>query len=253
MIKFFRKIRQNLLAEGKTGKYLKYAIGEIVLVVVGILIALSINNWNENRKEANFEIQILKSFKESLETDLSDIDANIHLHKRGLHAADSILGLLKSSASIQEDSLAMLFARVMLPTRFVHSTSAFESLKGKGVNIISNDNLQKKIVDVYDSQYSFFLLSEQDFVDQIMIGWRTIFPTRFVEAINYDLSSSNLEGSLMPLDFDALKEDQEFLYYIKTIRNWTVIFIEFHYNQLRTNIVDLQNLVNNEIELKETS
>ena len=86
-----------------------------------------------------------------------------------------------------------------------------------------------------------------------MIGWRTIFPTRFVEAINYDLSSSNLEGSLMPLDFDALKEDQEFLYYIKTIRNWTVIFIEFHYNQLRTNIVDLQNLVNNEIELKETS
>jgi len=50
MIKFFRKIRQNLLSEGKTGKYLKYAIGEIVLVVIGILIALSINNWNENRK-----------------------------------------------------------------------------------------------------------------------------------------------------------------------------------------------------------
>jgi len=50
MIKFFRKIRQNLLSEGKTGKYLKYAIGEIVLVVIGILIALQINNWNENRK-----------------------------------------------------------------------------------------------------------------------------------------------------------------------------------------------------------
>lgn len=49
MIKFFRKIRQNLLSEGKTGKYLKYAIGEIILVVIGILIALQINNWNENR------------------------------------------------------------------------------------------------------------------------------------------------------------------------------------------------------------
>ena len=49
MKKFFRKIRQNLLSEGKTGKYLKYAIGEIVLVVIGILIALSINNWNEKR------------------------------------------------------------------------------------------------------------------------------------------------------------------------------------------------------------
>jgi hypothetical protein len=50
MIKFFRKIRQNLLMENKTGKYFKYAIGEIVLVVIGILIALSINNWNEERK-----------------------------------------------------------------------------------------------------------------------------------------------------------------------------------------------------------
>jgi len=49
MIKYFRKIRQNLLSEGKTGKYLKYAIGEIVLVVIGILIALQINNWNSQR------------------------------------------------------------------------------------------------------------------------------------------------------------------------------------------------------------
>ncbi len=51
MIKFFRKIRQNLLMENKTGQYLKYALGEIILVVIGILIALSINNWNEHRKE----------------------------------------------------------------------------------------------------------------------------------------------------------------------------------------------------------
>jgi len=53
MIKFFRKIRQNLLIENKTGKYFKYAIGEIILVVIGILIALQINNWNENRKHKN--------------------------------------------------------------------------------------------------------------------------------------------------------------------------------------------------------
>lgn len=52
MIKFFRKIRYSLMSENKTGKYFKYAIGEIVLVVIGILIALQINNWNESRKNA---------------------------------------------------------------------------------------------------------------------------------------------------------------------------------------------------------
>ena len=50
MIKFFRKIRYNLMEQNKTGKYLKYAVGEIVLVVVGILIALQINTWNETKK-----------------------------------------------------------------------------------------------------------------------------------------------------------------------------------------------------------
>ena len=50
MIKFFRKIRQDLLSTGKTGKYLKYAIGEILLVIIGILIAVSINSWNEEEE-----------------------------------------------------------------------------------------------------------------------------------------------------------------------------------------------------------
>jgi len=63
MIKFFRNIRRNFLLEGKTGKYLKYAIGEIILVVIGILIALQINNWNENRINNREELLILKSLK----------------------------------------------------------------------------------------------------------------------------------------------------------------------------------------------
>jgi hypothetical protein len=61
MIKFFRKIRQNLLMENKTGKYFKYAIGEIVLVVIGILIALSINNWNQERIQKLEEQSIVKN------------------------------------------------------------------------------------------------------------------------------------------------------------------------------------------------
>jgi hypothetical protein len=67
MIKFFRKIRQQLLAENKFSKYLLYAIGEIVLVVIGILIALQVNNWNENRKTQKLKV----SYENSLINDLS--------------------------------------------------------------------------------------------------------------------------------------------------------------------------------------
>src|SRR5210317_479613 len=69
MIKFFRKIRYDLMRQNKTGKYFKYAVGEIILVVIGILIALQINTWNENRKLRNEELKILQNFKKSLLTD----------------------------------------------------------------------------------------------------------------------------------------------------------------------------------------
>ena len=67
MIKFFRHIRKSLLMENKTGKYFKYAIGEIVLVVIGILIALQINNWNEFNQERKLEQKVLTELLTSLE------------------------------------------------------------------------------------------------------------------------------------------------------------------------------------------
>ncbi|MFT4662285.1 MAG: hypothetical protein ACI8XB_002574 [Patiriisocius sp.] len=74
MIKFFRKIRQNLLMENKTGKYFKYAVGEIVLVVIGILIALSINNWNEQRKLNDTIRSVYSIVQSDLLSDIKTID-----------------------------------------------------------------------------------------------------------------------------------------------------------------------------------
>ncbi len=70
MVKFFRKIRQNLLMENKTGKYFKYAIGEIILVVIGILIALQINNWNKKRKINNEIESVFSLLEQELETNI---------------------------------------------------------------------------------------------------------------------------------------------------------------------------------------
>ncbi|MCB0606018.1 MAG: hypothetical protein KDC25_14205, partial [Saprospiraceae bacterium] len=79
MIKFFRKIRQKLLTENKFSKYLIYAIGEIVLVVIGILIALGINNWNEQRKNRIAEIKLYETIIKSLESDFDDVE--VHLQR----------------------------------------------------------------------------------------------------------------------------------------------------------------------------
>jgi len=92
MIKLFRKIRQNLLKENKTGKYFQYAIGEIVLVVIGILIALSINNWNENRQKKNFEKDYLSEIKGNLEKDTLNINKTVAFYNTKI---DTIVSTFK--------------------------------------------------------------------------------------------------------------------------------------------------------------
>jgi len=75
MLKLFRKIRQSLLADGKNAKYIKYAIGEIVLVVIGILIAFNINNWNEGRNQKLQEKQLLLNLQGEFNDNLQDLDS----------------------------------------------------------------------------------------------------------------------------------------------------------------------------------
>ena len=77
MVGFFRKIRQNFLMENKTGKYFKYAIGEIVLVVIGIMIALQINTWNENRKDRQKEKIYITNIQRDLKAQLQSLDRAI--------------------------------------------------------------------------------------------------------------------------------------------------------------------------------
>ena len=77
MIKFFRKIRQNLLMENKTGKYFKYAIGEIVLVVIGILIALQLNNYNDTLNQNDLELKSLHNLNLDFEFNQNELNKSI--------------------------------------------------------------------------------------------------------------------------------------------------------------------------------
>ncbi|HSM63544.1 MAG TPA: DUF6090 family protein [Gillisia sp.] len=93
MIKFFRKIRQKMIGENKFSKYLIYAIGEIILVVIGILIALQINNWNENRKNSNEETAILESLGKNLILAKKQSESLVSAEKNSKVALLLVLGI----------------------------------------------------------------------------------------------------------------------------------------------------------------
>ena len=113
MIKFFRKIRQNLLMENKTGKYLKYAIGEILLVIIGILIAVSINGWNEDRKLKNAEQSILKDLKEEMTLNLKALEFAIAENEKSFQAAIEMRALFRDRAAFDKMSDSLFYASIV--------------------------------------------------------------------------------------------------------------------------------------------
>ena len=156
MIKFFRKIRQNLVSEGKTRTYFKYAIGEIILVVIGILIALQINNWNENRKNRELEKEILteliataKSNRESLlkglqswESTTKSLNLIMQVIDQRLPYADSLAGYFKEAHRKRGNNLDGL------------NFSGYKSLENRGFHLIRNPELRKEIIGLFEQRMS---------------------------------------------------------------------------------------------------
>jgi hypothetical protein len=132
MVSFFRKIRQKLLAENKISNYFKYAIGEILLVVIGILIALQINTWNEERKNTKTEQKILLQLKNEFFINLEQLEEKDQLRMKAIHGAQNILNRIDKRDSTQLDKLYLdLFSLFIDPT--------FDPIKN---NIIESDNLR---------------------------------------------------------------------------------------------------------------
>ena len=151
MTKFFQKIRHGLINQGKTGKYFKYAIGEIVLVVIGILIALQINNWSETDKNKSIEKEYFKELQEdfeiNLQISLSTID-NIE------EAIPKLISLLKQSSleipSISVDSLNNYCALLSSMPAYFSTDRTYNNLIGSGdFKLIRSSSLKSKIADYY--------------------------------------------------------------------------------------------------------
>jgi hypothetical protein len=155
MIKLFRKIRQKLLSEGNTGKYLKYAIGEIILVVIGILIALGINNWNQDRLSNQQQKVYLNNFKEELVSNtklLQRIDAQYAQHQEETTKGITLLTEdFRVSNFLTMDSLISTRWRA-----FPVGGSTYEEMKNNGsFYSLNNKELKKQIVQHYITAKSY--------------------------------------------------------------------------------------------------
>ena len=149
MIKFFRRIRLDLMKKNKTGKYLKYAIGEILLVVIGILIALSINNWNENRKRQNEELILLADIKNNLETTLTSFRSDT------IYNANTIVQYNKIEYYIDHDlpyssELDSVFGILTFWSGPTITETAYNTLQSKGLDLIKNEALKQDIIKMYE-------------------------------------------------------------------------------------------------------
>ena len=149
MVKIFRNIRQKLAAENSVAKYLRYAVGEIILVVIGILIALQINNWNEQRKERLVEIKYLKNLKHDLQSDSAEIAKYKKIRLDIADAAQKLLSFAKMQQVDDVYKLDSLYISVAIWYDFVPHNNTFNELISSGnLQIIKNDSIKNLLLDL---------------------------------------------------------------------------------------------------------
>ena len=145
MINFFRKIRYNLMETEKTSKYLKYAIGEIILVMIGILLALQINSWNQKRLDRIEEKTILSNLHDEFLENKTLSTNNITTIKGAMKANNEIMALMGSSGDeLQKHNLDSIFYRSLPAAQFTSSSQSILNItQGGRMNIIRDKDIIK--------------------------------------------------------------------------------------------------------------
>ena len=156
MIKIFRKIRYDLMEQNKIGKYLKYAIGEIVLVVIGILIALSINNWNQNSTDRSKEQNYITSLIEDAKSDLSNFENAITGNNQRLNSLDSLQAMCYNynTSDNRDPQLIMWYMSSLKRPDFVAQTDrTLAQLKNSGGMRLIEDKSKIDAIITYEESF----------------------------------------------------------------------------------------------------
>jgi hypothetical protein len=199
MIKFFRKIRQQLAYENSISKSFRYAIGEILLVVIGILIALQINNWNEFRKDRKIEKELIAELHFTIKNNHKALEEGLERWQSTTGAIDLILRVINEKHSYH-DSLAYQFYKAHQKRgNNLNSLnfSGYRELENKGFNLITNKNLREGVINLFDNHLSGLSATNEHFdVDYSSFHYEYI-------ARNFQL---NNKGHI-PHNFDSVIND----------------------------------------------
>ena len=172
MIKFFRHIRRSLIQENKMGKYFKYAIGEIILVVIGILIALQINNWNEERKERVQEQELLTQLQSEFKSNLEQLDQKTALRNQMISASLKLLHYVDHPEARDTDSIIKYLAHTGTAPTFDPIVNDINS-SGR-IQLLKNTNLKEKlarwtseVIQVTEEEQAWLLIRNQSYMPLI--------------------------------------------------------------------------------------
>ena len=237
MIRVFNNVRQQLVGEGKLARYIGYALGEIVLIVVGILIALQINDWAEDRNDRRFERKTLTQIRTNLQADHAELTAILENRRVAVQSIDRILAI--EDPESPDDNLKTWLADVMQFDRFYSISNAYEVLKSRGLDIVRDDGLRTTLGVYYDSWAREIQLHNKDI--------ETGFISHWVPVIIADIDEFDWDVLAKPYDATALLNDVKFVSTLKLEQDNHEGAAEHLESMLRIN-ERLQNLIDEELQ-----
>ncbi|MDM9630265.1 DUF6090 family protein [Robiginitalea aurantiaca] len=211
MLRFFRQIRQRLITDNKFSKYLLYAVGEILLVVIGILIAFQVDNWNEQRKIRLEGISLLEDLKSDLEFSRTELEYTINTNQQYLDGYRRIHYYLENDLAYNTE-LDSAFGNLDVWSIPLFSTTTYETLKTKGIDIIANDSLKQQIIEVHN-------FNIQSLLDDTGL-WEWSFSQNTTQRIMVGNVRRSIDSDIArPNDFERLRTNEEFMNFLSILIN----------------------------------
>jgi hypothetical protein len=251
MISFFRQIRQKLLSQNRVTRYLIYAIGEIFLVVVGILIALQVNNWNEERKNQREAVAILKNLKSELTEDFSMMTYTLERLEKRKAGADYLYQLLTNDPeSVVIDSAAVVEALIRCGYihKFIPSFAVYSEIQNSGkLNLIKSDSIKIHLAN-YKSRVEESLRVESPYEITLKDFEKTAI--NFLAEIPFSENKILTERyRLINFNLIEIAEDDEFLSLLKHISYITSVELSVKKGLLIPRLEDLEDSIDKELFL----